>query len=331
MGLRKLLRDRGGDQVSRHHPVFRLETDTKDITKIIERSLIELRLYDRAGGHADSLELELADQGQPIPDGGQYLQVSLGYKGDRQRVRKRFTFDQCEIQGPARTLRISATTADFSSQARAPRERSHGSTTLGDLIEKLAAEHGYVARVEPQETASLHLWHVDQAGQSDLGLAYELCAANGAIFKPVDDLWWVRGFGAIGEPDHTIEPGDVSRWRARINERERLGSVRAIYQDYDLARRLEIVEGDGEPQETLDPVFVDEATARNHARARLWRSDRDSRELELFMPGRPDIASQQVLLLKGFRPELDRTWLIKEAVHSYGRRGYTTQLVCEGV
>ncbi|MCC5811214.1 MAG: hypothetical protein JJU06_12665 [Ectothiorhodospiraceae bacterium] len=315
-------------------PFYSIEMRGEDVTAVIRGHLAELRLNDRSGSHADSLELELADDPRRVswPEMGAELAVEFGYEGGSiKRKHGRFAIDQVEHAGPPSRLVVSATTADFTSQARAPRERSHGSLTLGELIEKLASEHGYEARVVPEELARVRLHHVDQAGQSDLALAWEVARAHDAVFKPVDGLWWVRSYEALGEPTATIRPADVSTWRAHFLARAGYASVKAHYHDFDTAQRVPVVVGEGEPQLVLDTTFVDAEVARWQAQAAMGRARRESRRLSLRMPGRPDLVSQQVIRLEGFRERVDDAWLITEVVHTINKRGYSCRVECEGV
>ena len=316
-----------------HDPVFGLRTDTKDITGILEPHLIEMRLHDRSGAHADSLELELADNGAlPLPEEGAVLHASIGYQSlPEARKRQQFMIDQIEHSGPPAALELSATTADFTSQARAPRERSFPGITIGELVERIAGEHGYKAMVQPQSLANVHLWHVDQAGQSDLALIYQIAREYGAVFKPVDGVWWVRSYDEIGEPAATIRPSDVTSWRAHFIARNQYRSVVAHYQDYDLARRVPVQVGDGEPRLVLDRTFLNADTAHANAASAFGRARRESRRLSLRMPGRPDLSSQSVIRLEGFRDRVDDDWLITSVTHTINKRGYTCRVECEGV
>ncbi|MCS4503907.1 contractile injection system protein, VgrG/Pvc8 family [Arhodomonas aquaeolei] len=314
-------------------PFFKITSDAGNITDSLLEALTELRVEDRSGVHSDALELELADNDKfAWPTEGAELKVEFGYE-DRKRERSRFVIDQIEHTGPPPAFTVSATSADFTSQARAKRERSwtEAGLTLGDLVSRIASEHGYEAKVQPQGLADVNLQHVDQAGQSDLALVADLAKQYGAVFKPVDGVWWVRSYDAIGEPVATIRPGDVATWRAHFVGRSRLASVVAHYQDYDLATRVAVTAGEGEPQKTMDRTFVDEPTALANAKAELGRARREARRLTLQMPGRPDLSSQRVIALAGFRDRVDGNWLVTQVTHTINKRGYRCRVQCEGI
>lgn len=317
--------------MSGNFPYYKVYSRGKEITPLIRGALVELRLEDRSGVHADALELELADAGElSWPSEGVEMGVEFGVSGVK-REHQRFAIDQAEHAGPPARFTVSATAADFTSQARAPRERSWSVKPFGELVTEIAGEYGYGAKVQPESLASVTLQHVDQAGQSDLALIHQIAEEHGAVFKPVDRIWWVRSYDALGEPVATIRPGDVSTWRAHFVPRRRYASVAAAYQDYDQAERVQVVVGDGEPQKVMDKTFADEATARTNARAALGRSEREARQLTLRMPGRPDLASQQVIALDGFRDRVDGRWLITQVTHTINKRGYSCRVQCEGV
>lgn len=261
------------------------------------------------------------------------MEVTIGYEGAVERKANRFAVDQIAYSINPPTLTVSATSADFSGSARAPREASYSVIGFADLVEQLAGRHGYSAKVEPASLGQVTLTHVDQAGQSDLALVSELAEEHGAVFKPVDGVWWVRSYDAVSaDPVMTLRPEDVSGGRAHFRSRRRYQSVVAHYQDFDQARRVPVTAGSGEPRKILDRTFPDEATARANAEAELGRARRESRELTLDMPGMPEMASQTVIALEGFRDRVDDAWLVTSVSHVFTkRRGYTCRVECEGI
>ncbi|WP_171909831.1 phage late control D family protein [Aquisalimonas asiatica] len=313
-----------------------------DLTKHIADALIELRLEDRAGYESDALEIEVADnQDWTWPREGALLRLrALGYDGEtlvEPASSSRFAIDQIEHAGPPARLHFSATSADFTSQMREGRDRSHPNMTLGELIERLAAEHGYDFGIYPADLGETHLGFVDQSGQSDLALAHQVAAEYGTLFKVIDGKWVVISYDATEGPDGEpipvteLTPADVSTWRAHFMTKKKVGSVVATYQDYDLARRIPVTVGEGEPVRTLSRVFLDEATAQANARSTLHRAWRESRRLTINLPGNPSLASRQRLRLSGFRDGVNGDWLITQVSHVVNKRGYRCRVEAEGL
>lgn len=319
-----------------HTPFYEIFMHGENQEENIGQYIIEMRYSDRQGSVADSLELEITDNLQfSMPSMSSDLSVQFGYLGQK-RTPTHFSIDQFEHASPPNSLRVSATSANFSSQSSAPRERTHRDRpgeplTMLRLITELAAEHGQQARVVPDELARIDLRYIDQAGQSDLSLAWEVARSHDAMFKPVDGIWFVRSYEAIGEPTLTIRPGDVSSHRAHFIARSQYQSVRAHYHNFDTAQRVPVIVGEGEPQLMLDETFPDEDVARWQAVSALGRARRESRRLTLEMPGRPDMYSQQVIRLEGFRERVDDAWLVTEVNHTINKRGYRSSVTCIGV
>lgn len=318
--------------MNKHAPVFKVRTPSQDITGHLDRNLAEMRFSDRSGVHADSFDIELTDDGSfSLPVEGSRLTASIGYQGGVPRVRSELFVDQIESSGPPARVLLSATSADFSSDMRSPREKAWRNVTLQEVLAEIAGRHDFDWIIRPQKLAEVFLFQVDQAGRSDLELLHDLAKDYGAVFKPIDGKLFMRSYDEIGDPVATIRPEDVSTWRAHFKARSVYSSVVAVYQDFDLARRIQVQAGEGQPQKMMEKTFVDEPTARANARAKLAEQRRGARSLTLRMPGRPDLASQQVIALDGFRERLNDRWLITEVVHTINKRGYSCRVECEGI
>lgn len=322
-------------------PFYQVSAGGQDITGVIKDHVSEIRLEDRSGDYSDALELELVDDGRmSFPSDGAEMSVLIGYKGGAERASTKFAIDQIAHEGPPAMLKVSATSANFTSQARAPRERSFDAQledgtprTFRILMDEIASEHGYATFYLPDALGDIALPHTDQAGVSDLGLAAETAELYGAMFKPVDGKWVFMHYDALAEqePAAVIRPADVSRWRAHFVARRRYQSVVAFWHDFEKAKRTKAVAGDGLPQQVLNRTFVNAATAQAAADSALARGQRQARRLSLELPGRPDLASQQVIRLEGFRERVDDVWLIRRVSHVLNKRGYRSRIECEGV
>lgn len=322
-------------------PFYRVSSNNQGITQLIKDHLMELRLEDRSGDYSDALELELADDGRlSFPSEGAEMSVVLGYVGGFERASTNFAIDQIAHEGPPGALKISATSANFTSQARAPRERSFDALledgaprTFKRLMDEIASEHGFETFFRPAELGEIALPHTDQAGVSDLGLAAEMADLYGAMFKPVDGRWVFLSYAALAEqaPATTITPAQVSRWRAHFLARRRYQSVVAFWHDFERAERTKAVAGEGLPQTVLNRTFVNAATAQAAADSALAKGQRQARRLSLELPGRPELASQQLIRLAGFRERVDDVWLVRRVTHVLNKRGYRCRVECEGV
>ena len=148
-------------------PVFRIYADRVEITAAIRDRLIELVVTDEAGIQSDELKLTLDDRRREdgaiaeLPKIGTVLTVSLGYAETTRVAMGRFIVDEVEIGSPPATLTVSAKAADMVGPFRSPKTRSWDEATLGQLVEAIAAEHRYQAKIDP-ELGAIAIPHLDQ-------------------------------------------------------------------------------------------------------------------------------------------------------------------------
>ncbi len=324
--------------MNQQRPFLKITKDSAGVTSTLKDDYVqEARLEDLSGEQSDALELELLlPPGAEWPEFGEEFECKIGYAGDDDEPLKyvqrgRYTVDQMALEGPPNLLRVSATSANFSSAVRAPKERSFNQRTLFSIVEEIAGEHDFDVHFEPASLGEVLVDHVDQTGESDLQFVHDLAETYGAMFKPVDGKWVMVSYERPTEAVAVIRPEDVSRFRTHHISRRVYRSVKAFYQDLEKANRVAVVVGDGEPQLVLPTPTVRQETAEAKARAALIKSRRESRQASITMPGRPDLGSQEVVELRGFGGLADDLWRIKSNVHKQNKRGYTSRLELEGV
>ena len=252
---------------------------------------------------------------------------------------------ESEIQLAPRRLTVRATAADFRrrSSLKAPKRRSWDNVSLGDLVRTIAAEHGYTGRVHPS-LAGVMLPHIDQTAESDLHLLRRLARQYDAATKAVGGhlVFQPRGIGrsaATDRPLRTIEyaPGQraagersVLSARYTVKGRPRYGAVVAAYHDVAAGRLIHIRVGTGSPTYQIREPFLDRAQAEVAATARLSRLSRQTKELDLEVPGNPLLVSEAVVALYQWPTPEGNRWTVLRAEHSLSKgRGYVTGVTAE--
>ena len=183
-------------------PLFHIHADSVEITAAIRDRLIELVITDEAGIQSDELKLTLDDRHREdgsiaeLPRIGTVLTVSLGYAETRLVSLGRFIVDEVEIRSPPATLTASAKAADMVGPFRSPKTRSWDATTLGQLVETIASEHRYEAKIDP-ELGAIAIPHMDQTEESDMALLTRLAAKHDAVAKPVAGFLVLAKQGSI--------------------------------------------------------------------------------------------------------------------------------------
>ena len=316
-------------------PAFRIVIDGRqDITDRVRDRLLSLSVTDEAGRESDSAEVRIDDRGGAIelPRRGAKMEVSLGWEGGEQTVQGTYIVDEIELSGPPQALAIRAKAADMRASLKEQKTRSWDDVSIGDLVGRIAGDHGLKARVG-QPLRSARIPHLDQTEESDLHLLTRLGRDYDAVAKPAGEylLFVARGeaASATGQPMPRVDvrPEDVRSWRVTLADRDRYGSVRAHWHEPGTGERRTETAGSRDPAKTLRRAYGSAAEAAEAARAELARLERGISRLSLALAlGNPAAAAEAELRLKEFGDGADGSWTCLRAVHRLDRRGYSTQV-----
>lgn len=207
-------------------PAFMLTQAGNDITQDISARLLSLTLTDNRGFEADQLDIELDDSdGQvEMPPRGAVLSLFLGWQGSALLGKGEFTVDEIEHRGAPDTLTIRARSADFRGSLNSRREMSYHDTTLGQVVEQIAARNKLTASVATQLNA-INIPHIDQSQESDAKFLTRLATRNGAdVSVKAGKLLFLKagsGTTASGKPIPAmkIERADGDRHQFAIADR----------------------------------------------------------------------------------------------------------------
>lgn len=142
------------------------------------------------------------------------------------------TVDEIEHSGAPDTLTIRGRSADFRGTLNSRREQSWHDTTLGQIVETIAARNKLTASVADTLKA-VAVPHIDQSQESDAVFLSRLADRNGASVsvKAGKLLFLKAGSGktASGKPipQMTLERGDGDRHQFAIADREAYTGVTA--------------------------------------------------------------------------------------------------------
>ncbi|MBC3249287.1 phage late control D family protein [Serratia fonticola] len=207
-------------------PAFMLTMQGKDITQNISPRLLSLSLVDNRGFEADQLDIELDDtDGQVMmPVRGAVLSLLLGWQGQPLVNKGTFTVDEVEHRGTPDTLTIRARSADFRGTLNSRREESYHDTTLGAVLEKIAARNKLAASIA-EGLAGIAIPHIDQAQESDAKFLTRLATRNGAeVSVKAGKLLFLNGGSGVTAsgkpiPQVTIERRDGDQHQFAIADR----------------------------------------------------------------------------------------------------------------
>lgn len=297
--------------------------------------LLSLTVTDNEGKQSDSVQLEIDNRMHvPAPKEGAQMQVWLGYAETGLVFMGLYTVDSWTKKGRPLTMSVSAKAAGFTTDIKAPRNRSYHEKNVQQIVQEVAGRHGMSALVHP-ELASISIKHIDQQTESDVGFLTRIGERVGGNFKLANGNMILNKAGSgdlpSGGPAPTFSITEVGLldWSAQGAARGSYKSVSSAFQNTEKGEREWITEGEGEPKYRDRKLYKTEEEAKTAAKARLGALQRGKVSLSVSMPGRPEIFAGCKLQVSQLDPDVDGSYIIKTATHKLDNGGETTSLQAE--
>lgn len=313
-------------------PTFDITFKNRSLFSTIQPYLISLILTDEPGLKSDTCSLTLVNNRLELPQTGELLKVSLGYK--ETGVYDMGTF---EIDGYTLThkeLQLTAHAADFLKDMKNPKSRSFENLTLASLVEQIASEHGLPAAVS-SDFQNIRIPTLHQSSESDLHFLTRLGQKYNLLIKPAGGSLValpLRG-GASGRklPEVTLTPDSVISWAYRFSKQEDIPCVTAKGYDPNTASEFhETAGGHASGGQSLGyalrGLYPTREAAKQAAQAAYEKLIQKIHTFSATVIGHPWIAAETRLALSGFDPNLPQKWQISRATHSLTNTRYTTSL-----
>lgn len=320
--------------------IFDAAAELVDITAKVRPRLLSLTLTEKRGDEADQLDITLDDTDGKLemPKAGAVLTLQLGWAQGRDVTpglvdKGSFKVDEIEHSGPPDQVRITARSADFTSDLKARREKSWHDTTLGAIVNEIAGRNGLQGRCAPA-LASIQLRAVVQSRESDMALMRRLGREHDAvatikggslILAPIG-----QGQSGSGKPlaEVSLRRRDGDRHSYRLAKRDDSDGATASWHDRKAAKKKEVTVGKAKGAKKLSRTYATEAQARAAAKAASGRATRQAATFDYSLAlGRADLMPEQKVVLRGFKSDIDAVpWRISEVAHSFSDRGFTTSV-----
>ncbi|WP_079218128.1 contractile injection system protein, VgrG/Pvc8 family [Herbaspirillum robiniae] len=319
-------------------PAFRVVIEDKDITRPVSDRLSGITLRECRGDEADQLDIELDDSDGKLnlPPMGAKISFSLGWQGKPLVDKGAFVVSEVEHSGTPDKVTIRARSASMIDAFRQQRDRSFHDTTLGAVIDAIAAGNGLTSGISANLRA-IEIKHLDQTHESDsallrrLGKKYDAVATvknDKLLFIPVNE-----SRTASGKPLPVVKVvralGDHHRYHT--SESDAYSGVRAFWMDENYGRRRSVVAGQAGNSKRLRTTFANEQDARVAAVAEWQRIERGIATFEMTLAlGDPNVMPQSPVVVSGFKAQIDATeWQSKTVTHSITGSGFTSRIEFE--
>lgn len=314
-------------------PDFRIIAEGSDITAAIRRGLLSLSITDEAGFSSDKTEIKLDDRDGKIalPRTGAKLEISLGYKETGLVNMGLYVVDEVTVESPPQSMVIRAHAADMREALKAPRTRTWGKITLGDLVNSIAGEHSLNPKIA-DELAAFEIPHLVQTEESDLHLLTRLALAHDAITKPANGFLLFAPKGQAKSVSGTLiapvflTSQDITSWQATFAERGKYGAVEGFWHNKQTAQQEKVKIGDGAPVYTIRHTYDTKEQLEKAAKAKLNQLQRGTGTLNISLPGNPSFMAEGKLTIIGIRSGADGDWSITSVEHQLDNSGYVCRI-----
>lgn len=310
--------------------IYRIQAGAIEITPKLENRLTAVTVTDEPGLKSDTVTIELDDSDNhfAIPPRKQELKVWLGYKDSGLEFVGVYSVTKVGWKSKPTTLTITATAARLTESIRAPRTRAWSDVTFATMMAKIAAEHGYEARVAPS-LENVRFTHLSQTQESDQNLLTRLARDHNAVFKPAGGylLLMPRGEEKTVKgkllPPITIRPTDISgSLEFDTHDQGKYGSVKARVRDVQGNKTDYVTVGVGEPVLELKQPYPNKERAEAAALAALDQKNRGRATFKCkLLRANPTLGAERPVILQGFKSGVDGRYIVQSATTNWHKQG----------
>ncbi|WAU72964.1 MULTISPECIES: contractile injection system protein, VgrG/Pvc8 family [unclassified Acinetobacter] len=330
-------------------PICILTANDKPLNALITARIISVKVTDNRADEADQLEISLDDSDGALdfPKRGVKINCKFGWRGHSMHDKGDFIVDECGWGGPADTLTIRASAANFKSNIKTEKSKSFHQKKLGEIAKSIASANNLKLNIN-NELAKINIQHIDQTNESDLNFLRRLAQQNGAemTVKKGQLLIFKAGSGltASGKklPSITITKNDGDQYDYSEEDRDSdYTGVSARYTDHGKATKKRVtsgnpeVKGGGDDANTktkvLKGTFASKDEAQRAADAEMSKKQRQKAKFTFNTAyGIPEVSTETPVTLLGFKKQIDQLkWIVSKATHDYSSSGFKTDLELE--
>lgn len=318
--------------VELYTPCFKLEVAAADKTEEIWRYLDNLQYSDLEEGESDTLSFTVANYPSfSIPERGAAVRLWLGWKEGGMKYFGSFNVDEISGNFSPATMTITAKSAYLcaDSTLKQKADRQWEKISLADLTAKIAAKHGCKARV----SINTYYTYQAQTNESDMAFLKRLAQEAGGSLTIKDKTFVIAPSGTPTRSKTSIQFTAMCSGSFSVQDREKYGSVKAVWWDKENAKEVAIVEGKGQPTHRIRKRFASAAEAKSAISGYLAKLNKSQVSLDITIPGDPTLVSGAEVTCSGFSPkEVNGKYLAKSVTHNISKTGgWTTDITLDKI
>lgn len=323
-------------------PVFYIKANGEDITDRLSGLGVSMTVTDNEGVKADTLEINIDDMGGRVvtPKAGAVLQAIGGYR-DKLRDFGQFSVDAVTLAGWPQSIQISAKSVAAKSLAKQRHTIAFKAADFPDygaILQHVASLAGVAPSIHSAISQIENLYEA----AADEDLVQFLTRVSRKIGATIS----VKGQRLVAIPKGvgqsvsgvnlgiiSIEkPGNLISYSVTWSDGPKYSSVVASHYDRRKNEKKTVSEATGMdgPTWSIREPYENETAAKRAAKAKAADLRRAQASATFQIDGDPFALAEASAVVSGARADVDGTWRIKSAAHSFSATGpYTTSLSCD--
>ena len=167
-------------------PQWQILYNGVDITQKFLESFKEIRYDEVIGGETCQLKIYFSDWNYSMQNGppskGDFVEVSIGYKGQALTSCGTFEIDEFELQGPPEIFIIKCVEAGITGDLRTLNDYAYENTSLTGIASQVAGRHGWTP-VTDAVSPDVHYDRITQNHESDLAFLKRIAGQHNYEFQ----------------------------------------------------------------------------------------------------------------------------------------------------
>jgi len=285
----------------------------KDISVKFKEHFTSLSIVDNAGTQSDELNISLTNAiKRPAIEDAIEIWIAKKYYG--------LYLVSSTKTNHLNMLMIKATSANFTKSLKSKKNTNHFEITLGDLVAKVAKEHGLEVKFDFE---NLSYTNLVQDKESNMHMLNRLADKYDALFAIKNNtLIFIKR--DVNLPIFTMDLDECFPWEIERISRKEYGSCKATWRDTKENMTLSVTAGGGEPTLTQRGSFSSEAEALLVAKGELAKTKRGTKEGSLSKKGEYFSAGSKMFIINSKQD--DGEYTMERVSTTVDRRGFRVSI-----
>lgn len=252
-------------------PIFKLEVNSVDVTKMINLNSSKISFKDEAGMISDEISLQIEGIFKR-PKFEDSIKLWLGTEEQELMYCGEFKIQTLSVtQGQSNSMNITATAADFNEKFKVKRSQSYENVSLKQIASIIATRNNLPI---VSDLDDIYVLHTEQTNESDLSFLRRLSLDFDTLFSIKNQtLIFKKKKDNNGKSKniavYDLPLSEMSSLKITPSNKTKYQSCKAVWRDTKNNEKKSIVIGKGDPQLVIQDLYENESEAKQKADAKF--------------------------------------------------------------